>query len=63
MSFKFCWKISLTDLRHAVLSLLLDDEIKNDETVLKLVELIKVQFENDQEMFVWTKDIFQKVSF
>ena len=41
----------------------MDDEIKNDETVAKLVQLIKMQFENEQELFVWTKDIFQKVSF
>ena len=48
-------------MKQAVLSLLMNDEIKADEQARTIVELIKEQFENDHEMFDWTKDIFEKV--
>ena len=41
----------------------MDDEIKNDETIFKLVEIIKMQFENEVDLYVWTKALFKKVSF
>ena len=39
------------------------DEVKNDDTIFKLVEMIKIQFETELDLFNWTKDIFQKVTF
>jgi len=48
-------------LKKAVLSLLVNDELQSDDYVIRIVQLIKQQFENEHEMFYWTKDIFQKV--
>ena len=59
--FQFSWSFKHDDLKKAVLSLLVDDELQSDEYVIRLVQLIKEQFENEHEMFDWTKDIFQKV--
>ena len=39
------------------------DQVKKDDTIFKLVEMIKMQFETELDLFNWTKDIFQKVTF
>ena len=37
----------------------MDDELQSDEYVILMVQLIKEQFENEHEMFYWTKDMFK----
>ena len=59
--FKFPWKFNSEHLKRAILSLLIDDDLKNDRFGTIIVKLIKEQFENEYEMFDWTKDIFKKV--
>ena len=39
----------------------MNDELQSDEHVITMVRLITEQFENEHEMFDWTKHIFQKV--
>ena len=60
---KFSWNFKHDDLRKAVLSLLVNDELESDEYVIPMVVLIIKQFENEHEMFDWTKHIFEKVRF
>ena len=50
-------------MRKAVLSLLVNDDLQSDQYVIPMVLLIIEQFENEHEMFDWTKDIFEKVTF
>ena len=40
---------------------MVNDELQSDEHVITMVRLITEQFENEHEMFDWTKHIFQKV--
>ena len=40
----------------------MNDELESDEYVIPMVVLIIKQFENEHEMFDWTKHIFEKVS-
>ena len=58
---KFSWSFKHDDLKKAVLSLLVNDDLQSDEYVITMVRLIKEQFENEHEMFDWTKQIFEKV--
>ena len=60
---KFSWSFKHDDLRKAVLSLLVNDDLQSDQYVIPMVLLIIEQFENEHEMFDWTKDIFEKVTF
>ena len=39
----------------------MNDELQSDENVITMVNLIKEQFEDDNEMFAWTRNIFEKV--
>ena len=39
----------------------MNDDLQSDEYVITMVRLIKEQFENEHEMFDWTKQIFEKV--
>ena len=51
-------------MKQAVLSLLVNDEVIDklpDLQVATMVNLIKMEFENEYEMFDWTKDIYEKV--
>ena len=58
---QFSWSFKHDDLKKAVLSLLVNDELQSDENVITMVNLIKEQFEDDNEMFAWTRNIFEKV--
>ena len=58
---KFSWSFKHDDLKKAVLSLLVNDDLESDEYVIPMVVLIIKQFENEHEMFDWTKHIFEKV--
>ena len=58
---QFSWSFKHDDLKKAVLSLLVNDELQSDANVITMVKLIKDQFQDENEMFAWTKDIFEKV--
>ena len=58
---QFSWSFQREDLKQAVLSLLFNDDLKSDMQVATIVHLIKVEFDDDYEMFDWTKDILEKV--
>ena len=49
---QFSWSFKHDDLKKAVLSLLVNDELQSDANVITMVKLIKDQFQDENEMFV-----------
>merc|ERR1712131_505 len=53
------WKFDGNDFKNAITAVLLNDM---DDLESPIVKNIKAKFENENSLFGWTKDIFQKVA-
>jgi len=54
------WCFTRKDFKNAITSLLLNDDDDNNELVLKMVNVVRMHFNDEQQIFEWTKDIFRK---
>ena len=59
--FQQTWNFNRKDFKNAITSVLLNDDDAKNEIILKMVKVVRMHFDDEQEMFEWTKDIFQKV--
>ena len=50
------------DFKSAFIWLMLHDEEEMDITALQMKELISKHFETDNELSIWSKDIFKQVA-